>query len=82
MDAAGFGDAAPKGVVFKQGLDGTGEIFWLVRDPDVDRVLQPEPGATGGRRDHRAIHRHGFQDFEIRAGRNQRGNDGEVRFDI
>ncbi len=82
MEAAGAGDASAEGVVFEQGLDGLSEIFRLVRDPDVDRMLQAEAGATGGRGDDRAIHGHRFQDLEIGAGRDQRGDDGEVRFDV
>ena len=59
-----------------------GEVFRLIRDPDVYAMFQAQPRATGGSGDHGAIHRHRFQNFQIRTGRDERGDDGEVRFDI
>ena len=83
VDAAGLGDAAAKGVVFEQSLDGSREILRLVCDPDVDASApgpspaQPEDVETTARSIAIAS-----RTLRLVPAETERGNDGEIRFDI
>ncbi len=80
--ASSRGDSLAQVVVREQRLDSLREIFGGVRDPDVDGVIQAESRAAAGGGDNGALHGQRFQHFEIGAGRNQRRNQHQVRFDV
>jgi len=79
---AGRGNSFPEIAIGQQRFDPFRKIFRRVRDPNIDAMTQTESRASAKSGNHGALHGHGFQHLQVRAGGNQSGNNGEVRFGI